>query len=145
MLWRTGTWVGSRWTDWVQERGQDLSLHHRSSCRNTNASANYLPDSHMHFYIADRQISPLVWCFRSLTGCGHSKAAKSLHHHPPPCSCPACTAEQQKQQLCCFVLQESSLLLYWSRMIAHRWRVRALLDACLAPISWRKLKEIHPT
>lgn len=47
-------WGGSGWTDPEQEQGQEFSLHHCSSCSNTNMSANYLLDPHKHSYISDR-------------------------------------------------------------------------------------------
>lgn len=103
--------------------------------------ANYLLNPYKPSCISNRQISALVWCFCSLTGCGHFKAAKSLHCHPPPCSCSACTVEQQKQgkNSALVFTPKSCLLLYLSMMITHRWRVQLFLGICLAPASWRKL------
>lgn len=74
--------------------------------------------------ISDKQISALLRCFRSPTGCGHLKAARSLHHHPAPCAAEALGCSPK-----------SALLLYLSRLITRRRRVQLLLDTHWAPAS----------
>lgn len=132
---------GGKWVNSLHKRASSGVLPApASSCSNTNMSANHLLNPYKASCISNRQISALVWCFCSLTGCGHFKAAKSLHCHPPPCSCSACTVEQrQGKSSALFFTPKPGLLLYLSTMITHRWRVQLFLDICLAPASWRKL------
>lgn len=134
--------MGGKWVNSLHKRASSGILPAPCfSCSNTNMSANYLLNPYKASCISNRQISALVWCFYSLTGCGHFKAAKSLHCHPPPCSCSACTVKQQRQGKGSALVftPKSCLLLYLSTMITHRWRVQLFLDVCLAPASWRKL------
>lgn len=133
---------GGKWVNSLHKRASSGVLPAPcSSCSNTNMSANHLLNPYKPSCISNRQISALVWCFCSLTGCGHFKAAKSMHCHPPPCSCSACTVEQQRQGKSSALIftPKLGLLLYLSMMITHRWRVQLFLDICLAPASWRKL------
>lgn len=49
--------VGGKWVNRPSKsEGRSLPCTRNSSCRNINASANYLPDSHMHVYISDRSL-----------------------------------------------------------------------------------------